>query len=423
MSFSRWTNLTVIAAVFLFIQSRCCNAQSDPGDVIGTVFNPDPMPFATFGATLGTLGDDVVIGALGAKRGSFFEGAVYLVEGTGPNLGQVIHELRRPMPQDTDRVAHALATFGNSIIVADPRYGIPGVESAGAVHIYDSISGNHVRTIHNPSPFRMDLFGWDIATLGSILIVSELSEQLDDPKVYVFDIASGNLVRTIDKPATADDFGRALAVVGQEIFVGAPRDEPNAALTNSGSVFAFDSLTGSLIRKIDNPTPANFEEFGSEIVGVGEKLVIGGFSDEAYVYEANSGVLLDTITDPGTNNTHFGSILAPYGDRLLASSRFGPEAYVIDLEFGSSLLSFDVPGASDFPAQVGAFLSLADLNGNIVVGNPAWDTGTGFPTDEGRVFIVKGIPEPPASLLVACGFALLVGVSRFREQAISPRAD
>ena len=423
MTFTRRTNFTVFAAVFLCIQPSCCNAQSDAGDVIGTVFSPRPMAFDTFGATLSTIGDDIIIGALGAKRGAFFEGAVYLVKGTGPNVGQVVHELRRPMAQDTDRFGHALATFGNSIIVADPRYGIPGVESAGAVHIYDSISGNHVRTIHNPSPFRMDLFGWDIAMLGSTLVVSELSEQVDDPKVYVFDIASGNLVRTIDKPATADDFGRALAVVGQEIFVGAPRDEPNAALTNSGSVYAFDSLTGILNRKIDNPTPANFEEFGSEIVGVGEKLVVGGFSDDAYVYEADSGVLLDTIADPGANNTYFGSVLAPYGHHLLASSRFGPEAYVIDLESGSSLLSFDVPGASDFPAQVGAFLSLADLNGNIIVDNPAWDTGTGFPTDEGRVFIVKGIPEPPASLLVACGLALLGGASRFRGRAISPRAN
>jgi hypothetical protein len=417
MKFISLSRLTLVGVLLLFPPFSRCIAQSEPGDVIAVIHNPHPASFSTFGATLDTLGDDIVIGALGAQTGSLYEGAVYLVEGSGPNQGQVIHELRRPVPQDSDRFGHALSTFGNSIIVADPRYDIPGVDDAGAVHIYDAISGSLIRTINNPLPARADLFGWDITTQGSLLVVAELSEQLNDPKVYLFDISSGSLVRTIDKPASADDFGRALAVAGLQILVGAPRDEPDASLTNSGAVFAFDAITGNLIRKFDNPTPANFEEFGAEIVAVGDKLIVGGFSDEAYVYDASSGALLNTISDPGTNNQHFGSILAPYGERLLASSRFGPEGYVIDLESGSTLLSFDVPGASNFPAQIGAFLSLADLNGNIVLGNPAWDTGLGFPTDEGRVFILKGIPEPPASLLAASGLALL-GAGRVTRKRI-----
>jgi hypothetical protein len=389
---TRIAMLTIALNTSICIQSLA--SSTNPGDVIKVINNPQPMSFATFGASVEVVGEDIVVGALGAKRGSFFEGAVYLIEGTGDSAGQVIHEFRRPTPQDYDRFGHALDTVGNSIIVADPRFMVGGLEYVGAVHIFDSVSGSYIRTIHNPSPTRGDHFGWSIDSLGTTLAISQLSEQGGDPAVFLFDTNTGDLLRTIVKPPDADDFGRSVAFVGDQIVVGAPRDEPSSALTNSGSVFAFDRTTGGLIRKLENPTPADFDEFGMSVAGIGDKLVVGGTSDEIYIYSRDDGTLLHTIGDPSSSHGSFGEVLSRYGDNLLASARYGPMVHLIDLDTGNVLFTFDVPGASNFPALVGTQVSLANQNGNIVVGNPAWDSGIGFPADEGRVFIIRGVPEP-----------------------------
>jgi hypothetical protein len=278
-----------------------------------------------------------------------------------------------------------------------------------------------VRTIHNPSPARADLFGYSIAALGNTLAITQLSEQAGDPAVFLYDASTGDLLRTIGKPVGADDFGHSVAFVGNQVVVGAPRDEPSALVTNSGSAFAFDSATGDLIRKFDNPSPADFDEFGMSLAGIGDKLVVGGTSDEVYVYSAADGMLLRTIGDPSSSNGSFGEVLARYGDDLLVSARYGPEAHLIDLDTGNVLLTFDVPGAANFPALVGTQVSLADFNGDIVVGNPAWDTGTGFPADEGRVFIIRGIPEP--SCLFQCVLGAVIAAQRFRWKKRSAQAQ
>ena len=59
----------------------------------------------------------------------------------------------------------------------------------------------------------------------------------------VFDAGSGSLLRTLNNPtpATGDCFGISVAVTGSTVVVGAYSDDTGA--TNSGSAYLFDAAT------------------------------------------------------------------------------------------------------------------------------------------------------------------------------------
>ena len=81
------------------------------------------------------------------------------------------------------------------------------------------------------------------------------------------------LLHRFDGYVDGDSFGASLAVVGNDILVGAPSDDTGA--TDAGRAYLFDGSTWELLETFDNPDPQAHDHFGSSVAGVGNYVVIG----------------------------------------------------------------------------------------------------------------------------------------------------
>ncbi len=115
--------------------------------------------------------------------------------------------------------------------------------------------------------------------------------------VKVFDSVTGTLLHLIvnPSPTVGDSFGHSVAISGTRVVVGVPFDN-----TGSGSAYVYDlsSTTPTVpVATLNNPSPGDYAFFGSSVAISGTRLVIGAHGDmtgaanagSAYVYDMSSG--------------------------------------------------------------------------------------------------------------------------------------
>ncbi|MGH7134995.1 MAG: hypothetical protein ACREHD_04600, partial [Pirellulales bacterium] len=124
----------------------------------------------------------------------------------------------------------------------------------------------------------------------------------------------------------ADEFGNAIAVIGDTIAVGAPNHAVLGA-AGAGAVYLF-KMDGTPLGAIDDPTPAgesapeSGDEFGSSLSTVGEKLLIGApFTGKnvgaVYIASPVADTLLPTLNAPGLAYGYFGLSVLGIGENVL----------------------------------------------------------------------------------------------------------
>ncbi len=92
----------------------------------------------------------------------------------------------------------------------------------------------------------------------------------------------------------------------------------------------FHASTGSLLTTLANPTPFG-EYFGESVAIDGDFVVVGSPRQgmllanrqigRAYVYDAQSGLLISTLFNPGGLGDLFGGTVAISGDKVLVGAR------------------------------------------------------------------------------------------------------
>ncbi|MCA9067879.1 MAG: hypothetical protein KDA84_03090, partial [Planctomycetaceae bacterium] len=142
--------------------------------------------------------------------------------------------------------------------------------------------------------------------------------------VHLFDSTTGNLLRTIANPDTTDGagdrFGAVVALdpTGTLLLVGAVHDDDGGG-ADSGAAYLFDAITGSLLRSFDNPNPDANDFFGTSVAIDGDYLLVGapgGGGDDsgaAYLYNLTSG----------TPTTPVQTLLIPVADLINGDGEFG----------------------------------------------------------------------------------------------------
>jgi len=134
--------------------------------------------------------------------------------------------------------------------------------------------------------------------------------------------------------------GTSVAVDGNIAVTGIPHDFA------SGVAKVYDATTGALLHTLTNPMPAFFDRFGRSVAISGTRIVVGAISDDtgadeagsAYVYDLASAtptvpVLTLNNPDPAVND-HFGAAVAISGARIVVGAtedNNGGSAYVYDL--------------------------------------------------------------------------------------------
>ncbi len=297
------------------------------GALVATLANPTPASGDSFGVVVAISGNTVVVGASADDTGATNSGQAYLFTAT---TGELLTTLTNPTPGEGDFFGRAVAISGNTAVVG--AYGDDaGAEESGRVYTFDATNGALLATMTNPSPDEGDWFGNQLAVSGNSILIGAPRDDTgksDIGQAYIFDATSGSLMSTLvnPTPASDDQLGRAVAVSGNRMVGGAPYDDTGG--TDSGQAFVFDASTGTLIATLANPTPAEDDLFGNAVAISGDLVVVGALRDDtdgsnsgqAYLFQASTGALLATLANPAPFGDNFGAAVAIEGDRVVVGS-------------------------------------------------------------------------------------------------------
>ena len=318
--------------------------------------------------------------------------AVHIAHGA---TGLIARTLTSPTGKPGSLFGYKIATSGR-IIAAGAPHDSTKAERAGAVHLFDWETGEHLRTIFSPASQEYDGFGWTLALDGDNLVVGSWYGQ----EVYLFD-TSGRHQQTFEYPGTVHD----LAIEGDRVLVGGSwTSDPQR-----DTAVLFDATTGEAVHVFEEPAPDEWTSFGRAVALRDGRAIIGSWTESVggllgagavYVYATETGVLLAKLVDPSPREAAaFGISIAARGGLLLVGAygrHPGPypapdllvpgEAHLFDLNTYQCIASFEAPtltGDGMFGQQVGIG------EGRVFVGAPSDHTGG---LESGAVYVFEELP-------------------------------
>jgi len=173
--------------------------------------------------------------------------------------------------------------------------------------------------MYHPNP-NWDQFGFSVVYENENVIVSAAADDvgaLESGAVYIFD-KSGTLQLTLlnPYPSSAANFGNSISADGDNVLVGAWRD--NLGATASGVAYLFnlttcdadisnggvaaDGICEGPTLSFENPTPVSGDHFGQSVSINGANVLIGS-DDDTGAIDAGAAYLFDITTcDDDTTN-------------------------------------------------------------------------------------------------------------------------
>ncbi len=256
----------------------------------------DTLGFLFFGKSVSISGDVIVVGAPGSFDQSI-EGRVYLFE--KPESGW----------KDTTETAILIPTinssekaFGSSVAIKDSTVVVSANHfdtASGEVFVFEKpesgwVSANETAILSNSDNLAYDRFGASISLGDSTIAVgAPLQTGLSDSTgaVYVYQRPESGWISmsetaklTSDDGAVMDSFGRSVAVIDNQIAVGAPGNADDGISTGAAYVFdrsgdAWAHMTQSA--KLSVSDIGNGKLFGREICIQGDHVLVGAPGDES----------------------------------------------------------------------------------------------------------------------------------------------
>ena len=252
-----------------------------------TFVSPYPITDGRFGKSIATLGDRIIVGAPDDTLQGIRTGAAYLIEAA---TGRTILRFRPRTLTRNANFGFAVATANNHVLVGAPNDEARGVSNAGAAYLFNATTGALEAVIAKVTPATSDSFGFAVAIAGDNLIIGTPRDDAgarDAGAVYMVDIPSagqGVPRRTVVNPAPGafDFFGGAVAAIGANFAVGVPSDSPtypppfNDVIGDAGSVYLYNN-TGERIGTFPNParSVAIAASFGASLAAFGNGILVG----------------------------------------------------------------------------------------------------------------------------------------------------
>ena len=321
----------------------------------------NPNAFGTsasdnFGGYASSKGDYLVVTAyVEDETDNTNSGKAYVFDNT---TGSLLRTIDNPNAYSTP----ANDRFGDGVSVSDSYIAISASNEtayAGKVYIFSISTGSLLLTISNPNPSNYQTFTSfgarnGVAISDLYLLVGAPGEdnnsasQRSSGKLYIYTLGAGGTsasIRTVNNPnpygtVEYDYFGAAVAISGTYAIASA-YGEDTASGTNSGKVYIFDATTGSLIRTLSNPNAYGTEVddfFGYSIKVHGNYLAVGTFEDDSsgnnsgkvYIYDITNGALVHTLNNPNPYGTstddQFGIDVAISDKYIAVGARYEDEA-------------------------------------------------------------------------------------------------
>ncbi len=211
---------------------------------------------ASDGANGDLFGDSVALSEhlllVGAPGDGGGVGSIYLFDAL---RGTEIDKVENPDGGANDWFGNAVAFSGNRIVVGAHR---AGDSDDGRVYVFDAIYRTPLLTIDAPESGGLPSFGKCLGVEGNLLAVGAESARGArgnlSGAVYLFDLARGTFLQKIFAPdggtfdqfggtSSNSDYGNSVAVCGNEIIVGAPRQDIGSQL-GIGAIYRFEVVAG-----------------------------------------------------------------------------------------------------------------------------------------------------------------------------------
>ncbi len=296
-----------------------------------------------FGRSVAISGDTVVVGAITDKIGANFDqGSAYVFTRSGGAWTQ-----RQKLTADDgaagDQFGLSVAISGDTVVVGAPDDDIGGNFDLGSAYVFvrSGAIWTQQQKLTAGDGAVVDFFGVTVAISGDTVVVGaeddDIDGSLDQGSVYVFSRNGATWTQRrqpiADDGAANDLFGSAIAISGDTVVVGAPRDDIGAN-KNQGAAYVFVIRAGNLVQQqqfVANDG-ATDDEFGSSVAISGDTVLVGAPRDDiganadqgsAYVFirSGDSWTLQQKLmADDGAANDGFGRSVAVNGDTVVVGA-------------------------------------------------------------------------------------------------------
>ncbi len=338
----------------------------------------------------------------------------------------LLHSLAAPPVVQTGAELGLSVAVDGAYAVAGAPYDDLGERDSGVVKVFDSTTGALLHVLANPSPANGDQFGISVAISGTRVVVGAFRDDTgatDSGCAYVYDLANATPevpVATIPnpRPATGDFFGLSVGISGTRVVIGASQDNTSATFAGSAYVYELSSATPTVpVVTLNNPSPSAYDYFGRAVAISGFRVVVGAADDDtgaqnagsAYVYDLSSATPMApvaTLNNPSpAQSDGFGVWVAISGTRVGVGAALDDtgafdagSAYIYDLN--SATLTAPVVTLHNPSPEGSEFFGRVAISGTRVVVTAQHDHTGADSAGSAYVYDLSGAtPEVPVATL------------------------
>ncbi|MEM6671406.1 MAG: hypothetical protein AAF726_01100 [Planctomycetota bacterium] len=358
-------------------------------EYLDSVFNPGVGLTNQFGFSIDADGDLLVVGAPNEFVQFRRVGAAYVFRRVG-GVWQLDAQLTASDGVDFDRFGDTVAVSGGRVLVGAPTKQ-SGTVLAGAAYVYEFAGGGWVETarLAVDDGSGDDGFGVSLDLDGTTAVVGAVRNN-GRGATYVFDATGGSWTREARlQPhllSTDATFGRAVAVLGDQLVVGAYQDEAAGAVRGSAWVFDREPNAWSArVRLIPSgDSLASLHGFAVALDGAGSFAVGGPLgsapgapvsSGEIRTYRPRRSIGVSEC-DAVENSTGEAGTIAALGSRSAVADRVTLIAYQLPVDRMGYFLSSRERGLVNQPGGSRGVLCLGGAIGRYVGRGDVQDTST-----------------------------------------------
>jgi predicted amidohydrolase len=301
------------------------------------------------------------------KKG--MKGAAYIFARSGAAWKQQA-KLAAADPEDDDRFGQAVSIDRSTAIVGVPKDDDAGTESGSAyIFSHDGTRWKQQAKLVPQDLAKGDSFGEAVVIRENVAIVGAPKHMHGGLRlagaVYVFERLGETWVQqaklTADDARKGDQFGRAIAMSGDTIIVGAPMyDSDDGRDAGAAYIFTRDGEEWDQQTKLIAKDTKPSDRFGLSVATNGKTAIVGAprrearglpASGAAYSFMNVDGVWQEkkqVTPDQEEQNITFGAWVAISGDHVVVSAHALPSVPPLNLGFGSVVYVYNV--ADDFDA-------------------------------------------------------------------------
>ncbi|MCZ6799117.1 MAG: hypothetical protein O7F12_01380 [Nitrospirae bacterium] len=244
-----------------------------------------------------------------------------------------------------------------------------------------------------------------VVLMGVWVCVGSVTMGLDFPIRNLYAQGSANVrnvgMITNPHPSVFDGFGMALDVKENRVLIGASHEENGGV--ESGRVYLMDGMNGRVLHQYSLSRPLGHDLFGFSVKFMNDKVLVGapqgrdrqqGHTGAVYVFEGDSGKLLQTLHNPSPGTGTFGHAVDSHdglimvGDPMTSLSTTFHAGAVFVFESSSGTLLYSVQSPEKQTGEPDRFgHAVAFVENNSLVTAPL---GGSDPSDSGRAYLFEG---------------------------------